>query len=981
MRREHIASPRSPPGRGYAEDSGRRSGNQFYGGRSVQKGELEFKPMFNKKNIAKLLVFAMILTMLPVSVGAGSGSQNSRTTSQSVANDYVTVSDVKATIEGYSYELAADTSKDGSSFTDAYVFETDAKTKSNAERLVSFMATAKNGSIYGVYVVTNDAESFDGLYVVKADTDTSKGYVYSVGSDVTEVAFCIATQASDATKKSVTTEKMYIKVKLPKKDDSPAGAESTYTITPDSSNASEMNTNAEITLSSNVTYKVGEDTAKPVTGGKAVWSADPSDYVTLSDTSDLSKGTASVKVTSNTKEGKVKITLNYYKIESDTETAATKDFEIEIKKTDTGDKEGTYTITVDSAVTVTVGEEPTTVTATVEYTVEGDATPKKVTAGIVAWSIPANDPYVTLSDAQTTVNANGETTVKVAGVAKGATELTLSYTKPGATEITKTASTTVTVEETGDKVAVTGVELNKESVSLFEGKTEQLTATVKPTDATDQSVSWKSDNTEIATVSETGLVSAVKAGTAKITVTTTDGGYTATCDVTVSAASATADGYTITADASNTLTVKVKEKITLTANVTYEVDGDAVPVTAGNVKWAADPSAYVTLKDTSDLSKGIASVEVTGKKAGTVKITLSYTKPDGEEVTVEYPFTITVEDDGETPPEPDKYVVTAAEVNGGEIIIDPNDDGSYEFAEDTDIVSFTVKANDGYAYKAGSAYAITADSVKLELNPQADGTETTTTFTFTMPGSNVTISAVFEPVTPKDVTTSWKGPEDGIDNPGGGLVTVEGVVPGKSYVFTLTTVGASGEEVSAYVCKVADSSKIEVPCGFGTKLEVTECENSTAGAFNSGDVIAEGTMDYNWSTVYERAAQEVQSVATLTDHVPSSDAGFVRESGQTTSWLSPEDGIDNPGGGLIVLEGAVPGKCYVFTLTTVGASGEEVSAYVCEIANSSRIEVPCGYGTRLEVTECEDSTAGAFNSGDVIAEGTMEQGFVYPQQT
>ena len=81
-------------------------------------------------------------------------------------------------------------------------------------------------------------------------------------------------------------------------------------------------------------------------------------------------------------------------------------------------------------------------------------------------------------------------------------------------------------------VKVTGVKLNKSSKSLTIGDTFTLTATVKPNNATDKSVTWSSSNTSVATVDENGVVTAVAEGTATITATASNG-VKADCTVTV----------------------------------------------------------------------------------------------------------------------------------------------------------------------------------------------------------------------------------------------------------------------------------------------------------------------------------------------------------------------------------------------------------------------------------------------------------------
>lgn len=94
---------------------------------------------------------------------------------------------------------------------------------------------------------------------------------------------------------------------------------------------------------------------------------------------------------------------------------------------------------------------------------------------------------------------------------------------------------TVEVKEasTSTPVAVTGVKLNKDTLTVEKGKSGTLTATVEPNDATNKKVTWKSSDEKIATVDDQGNITGVGVGKATITVTTEDGGKTATCAVEV----------------------------------------------------------------------------------------------------------------------------------------------------------------------------------------------------------------------------------------------------------------------------------------------------------------------------------------------------------------------------------------------------------------------------------------------------------------
>jgi uncharacterized protein YjdB len=89
------------------------------------------------------------------------------------------------------------------------------------------------------------------------------------------------------------------------------------------------------------------------------------------------------------------------------------------------------------------------------------------------------------------------------------------------------------------KVTVGYVSLSESQTTIQKGKTQTLTPTVYPTSLTDKSVTWKSSNVKVATVTADGLVTGVKAGTATITCTSNATGLSATCKVTVTASAGT----------------------------------------------------------------------------------------------------------------------------------------------------------------------------------------------------------------------------------------------------------------------------------------------------------------------------------------------------------------------------------------------------------------------------------------------------------
>lgn len=161
-------------------------------------------------------------------------------------------------------------------------------------------------------------------------------------------------------------------------------------------------------------------------------------------------------------------------------------------------------------------------------------------------------------------------------------------------------------------VAVTGVTLNKASTTLTVGGSETLTATTAPAGATNKSVTWTSSDPSVATVAG-GVVTAVAAGTATVTVTTTDGGFTDTCAVTVNAASTppVPPSYDYTPAAT-------------TANAAVSGDENTVRVAA-----SITASGDATLR-TADLTSALTGNDTTG----TVSIDLSAAARDVKSVTL-----------------------------------------------------------------------------------------------------------------------------------------------------------------------------------------------------------------------------------------------------------------------------------------------------------------------------------------------------------
>ena len=314
----------------------------------------------------------------------------------------------------------------------------------------------------------------------------------------------------------------------------------------------------------------------------------------------------------------------------------------------------------------------------------------------------ATNQNVTWSSDNTSV-ATVDTSGKVTAVSAG--DATIKATVDG-----KSATCSVTVKEAAT-VPVTSVSLDKTSLELTEGGTGTLIATVEPNNATNRNVTWESSNTSVATVDANGLVTAVSAGTATITVTTGDGGKTATCEVTVTAATVPVTGVTLNKTSTS---LYVGDTETLTATV------EPSDATNKTVTWSTSDASIATVTD------GV----VTAVSAGTATITV--TTVDGV-FTAGCTVTVSRYSTGGGPT---TYAVTAPDAENGTVRVSPSR------ASRGTTVTITVTPDEGYELE--SLTVLDSRDNEITLTDKGDGK-----YTFTMPSGRVTVEASFAEIAPE----------------------------------------------------------------------------------------------------------------------------------------------------------------------------------------------------------------------------------------
>ena len=254
-----------------------------------------------------------------------------------------------------------------------------------------------------------------------------------------------------------------------------------------------------------------------------------------------------------------------------------------------GGYKATCTITVSNSKVSVTGIELLTTSKTmnagdVPYILQYIITPDNATDKSVTWT--SSNPSVV------TVDENGIITALKAGTAT----ITATTNDGGFKD-------TCIVTVTGEVVNVTGITLSPTTKTMYAGESSMLTPTITPDNATNKSVTWTSSDPTIASVDENGIVKAIKKGTATITAKTDDGGFTATCVITVNEGDKKVTGITLTP---TTNTIKPGDSFVIIPTIT--------PVDAADksVTWSSSDSSIARVD---------SSGKVTALKAGTVTIT------------------------------------------------------------------------------------------------------------------------------------------------------------------------------------------------------------------------------------------------------------------------------------------------------------------------------------------------------------------------
>ena len=417
--------------------------------------------------------------------------------------------------------------------------------------------------------------------------------------------------------------------------------------------------------------------------------------------------------------------------------------------------------------------------------------------GSVSWS-SSNDGIASVADGVVTAKSAGSATI---------------------TAKISTFSATCSVTVTDPYVKVASVELDKTSLDLVEGDAAQLTATVKPDNATDKTVTWKSSDAKIATVSASGEVVAVAEG--KATITASAGDASASCEVAVAkkviaveSISLNETALELTEGETATLTATVLPENATDKTVTWTSDNTAVATVADGVVTAvAEGTAKITAK-AGDASV-LCTVTVKKKVIAVESVTLDKTSL---ELTVggTGTLTATVKPDNAT----DKTVTWSCDNTAVATVADG-------------VVTAVAEGTAKVTAKAGDATAVCTVTVKADVVKVTEITINEADFSLAV-GETKTLTVTVKPDNASDKSVTWTS-----DQPGIASVNSNGVVTAVAAGNAKITVKANGGDVSDFVNVTVTAGGVQFEDWIGTwaaksgvkknTLEITAIETTDGG--------------------------------------------------------------------------------------------------------------------------------------------------------
>lgn len=458
--------------------------------------------------------------------------------------------------------------------------------------------------------------------------------------------------------------------------------------------------------------------------------------------------------------------------------------------------------------------------------------PSDATDSSVIWT--TSDPSVA------TVTQNGV----IHAIASGTAIITV-ITNDGNFEASCIVSTSI---------PVTGVTLNQSNITLSLWDTFNLVATVTPTNADDTSLNWYSSDSSIAGVGQNGIVQGLALGETTITVETNDGGYTASCTVSVVETTYPVTGINLNR---NSLEMTEGEQTTLFARIepSYATDW--------NVSWSSSNSSIVIVNDglVKAISEGTAIVTATTRDGGFTASCTVYVTPNeipAEEVEIN-PQTLTLNVGDSWTLDYTVYPINSTEwqidwsSSDPSVAIIDSDGTIYAISKGEAIISASVN---GYVDSCVVTVIVPVTDVTLNLNRL-----------IMEPGDTAVLTATIIPENASNLKTNWTSSDRSVVT-----VDTQGIVTAISDGYaTITVTTDDGNYIAT--CRVTVGANIPV-----TGITM----NSGSETMNVGDWFE---LTY---TIHPTNADntEVEWQSTDTSVVIVDSSGIVRAIGEGTAIIT-----------------------------------------------------------------------------------------------